>query len=374
MGRLRRLPGQPDPAAARSKATRARTARRSSPWSASVSLARTPGRPTSSASECPSTRPSATPGTRLSAGDPAGCLDPAPGRDLASGRTPVPPVCAVRYSSAASGRLSGQAPDDGAPDARGEAVPSSTVTRPPAGRHSHLRTSPSSTATSATRSATRWQPAVPARRAGSRHPEPSRFAMTVPEDQDVLDLDFRHTVTRPDLAAPPTSNGPGIYLNDVLETCASPRRRPSCSTATTSAAGATSSSSAASSSGSSRRDRSSTTATSTPTPAGGHAFFLSGPRRLPDRRYQASRHDEASRRHLARWTCGRYATVPPVRSLRIPADPPRRRPVWEHERAEGLGPGAAVRPRRPRLDSHRSSGRSVRTLIDCRRGARPATR
>ena len=43
-----------------------------------------------------------------------------------------------------------------------------------------------------------------------------RFGMTVREDQDVIKLDFRHTVTRPDLAGAAYQQRPGQYLADVL--------------------------------------------------------------------------------------------------------------------------------------------------------------
>ena len=43
-----------------------------------------------------------------------------------------------------------------------------------------------------------------------------RFGMTVREDKDVLDLDFRHTVTRPDLTGASYQQRPGQYLADVL--------------------------------------------------------------------------------------------------------------------------------------------------------------
>jgi hypothetical protein len=43
-----------------------------------------------------------------------------------------------------------------------------------------------------------------------------RFGMTVREDQDVIKLDFRHTVTRPDLAGLAYQQRPGQYLADVL--------------------------------------------------------------------------------------------------------------------------------------------------------------
>ena len=43
-----------------------------------------------------------------------------------------------------------------------------------------------------------------------------RFGMTVREDQDVINLDFRHTVTRPDLAGAAYQQRPGQYLTDVL--------------------------------------------------------------------------------------------------------------------------------------------------------------
>ena len=43
-----------------------------------------------------------------------------------------------------------------------------------------------------------------------------RFGMTVREDQDVVDIDFRHAVTRSDLAGAPYQERPGHYLSDVL--------------------------------------------------------------------------------------------------------------------------------------------------------------
>ena len=43
-----------------------------------------------------------------------------------------------------------------------------------------------------------------------------RLGMTVREDQDVLDLDFRHTVTRPDLTGASYQQRPGHFLADTL--------------------------------------------------------------------------------------------------------------------------------------------------------------
>lgn len=43
-----------------------------------------------------------------------------------------------------------------------------------------------------------------------------RFGMTVREDQDVIKLDFRRTVTRPDLDGPAYKQRPGQHLADVL--------------------------------------------------------------------------------------------------------------------------------------------------------------
>jgi hypothetical protein len=42
------------------------------------------------------------------------------------------------------------------------------------------------------------------------------FGMTVREDQQVIDIDFRRTVTRPDLAGAAYQQRPGQYLTDVL--------------------------------------------------------------------------------------------------------------------------------------------------------------
>jgi hypothetical protein len=43
-----------------------------------------------------------------------------------------------------------------------------------------------------------------------------RLSMSVREDQTVMDLDFRHTVTRPDLVGAAYRERPGLYLTDVL--------------------------------------------------------------------------------------------------------------------------------------------------------------
>jgi hypothetical protein len=43
-----------------------------------------------------------------------------------------------------------------------------------------------------------------------------RFGMSVREDQNVIDLDFRHTVTRPDLPGAPYQQRPGRYLAGML--------------------------------------------------------------------------------------------------------------------------------------------------------------
>jgi len=44
----------------------------------------------------------------------------------------------------------------------------------------------------------------------------SQLTMSVREDQDVMDLDFRQTVTRPDLVGAAYRERPGLFLTDVL--------------------------------------------------------------------------------------------------------------------------------------------------------------
>ena len=88
-----------------------------------------------------------------------------------------------------------------------------------------------------------------------------RFEMTVREDQDVMKLDFRHAVTRPDLDGAPYQRARGSIWPTCCVTFVSPQYRLFSSTETMSAGGATSSSFAVSSSGSNPKGRSSTTVT-----------------------------------------------------------------------------------------------------------------
>ena len=285
-----------------------------------------------------------------------GCR-PAPGGDAAvvvrprasrSAEPPVPPMCAVRYSSAPSGRLSGAGSAGLVLPTREEKpcrwlVP---VRRPVPRRRGSFTSqhTSASTATSAIRSAARsaTRSASWSRRCWSI---PSgRFGMTVREDQDVIKLDFRHTVTRPDLAGLAYQQRPGQYLADVLRDLrrsgvaghsaqrqqrrlvgqpvrhppqAAPvqaqradlrRRRPACP-----------------------RQRA-------------HAFFLHGPSgyqivdiKLHGTTREAGDTSEMDLRALR--------GAPPVRPLRISADPARQGGLGA-ERGAGLGSRSPVRPRR----------------------------
>ena len=254
-----------------------------------------------------------------------------------------------------------------APDARGEAVPSPTGEASPRsavplrGRsHPHrlVRAVPGQPSRSRSSSRGCWS---------SRR---SRLTMSVREDQDVMDLDFRHTVTRPDLVGAAYRKRPGLFLTDVLRDLRS------------------SGSPAILFNGNNvgwwgnqfviRRKQLRFK------PKG--PIFDDGdlphprqwpPRVLPARSLADSRSSTSSfraRRWMsatpARWTCGRCAPLPRCGLSGFPLIRNGQR-VWEQNGEQAWDPGSPVRPRRVPQGRARRDQRVRPRHDQRRRGARP---